>query len=306
MEILKAEEENRITDAKTVVALGNFDGLHLAHMKVIRRAKAIAEESGILCGVLLFEEHTDSIIPGKHSVPLITPNEAKLELLGREDLDFVYIRRFTPEFMRKSPDEFVRLLLDNLNIAAVCVGYDYRFGHKASGSVETLKDLGKKYGFEVDVTGAVKLDGEIVSSTAIRAMIADGDMEKAERFLNRRFCVQGPVEHGMENGKKMGIPTANVAYSERMAIPAPGVYAGITYTGGKRLKCVINVGNNPTFGAKRITIESHILDFDGDIYGQNIRVSFAKRLRGEIKFASADELRERIRMDIETVRGMEL
>ena len=288
----------------SVVALGNFDGLHVAHMTIIRNGIEYASNHGLKSGVLLFDVNTKDLTQG--GVELITPIEAKLELLGRENPDFVFMRRFNQEFMQKSPDEFARYLTDVLHVKAVCCGYDYRFGYKASGDVGLLKELGEKYGFEVLVTDVIKLDDTIVSSTYIRSLILDGDMEKAELFLGRRFCVEGIVVKGLQNGTKMGFPTANVAYDKHMALPKEGVYAGITYVRGKRLKCVINVGKNPTFGAHKVTIESHILDFNENIYGEYIRVSFAKRLRGDIKFSSVDELVAQIQKDTETVRNMEL
>lgn len=303
MEIYNAG--TKLNNNGSVVALGNFDGLHVAHIKIIRRGIEYAKENDMKSGVLLFEEHTTMMTHTK-DISLITPNEAKLELLKRENPDFVYIRKFTEDFMKLSPDEFVRLLVDNLNIKAVCVGYDYRFGCKASGDVDTLRKLGKKYDFKVFVTEAVKIDGEIVSSTAVRRMIRNGDMEKAELFLGRRFCVEGRVVRGFQNGRRMGIPTANVDYDVRMTLPKNGVYAGVTYVDGKRYKSVVNVGKNPTFAGKKITIESHILDFDEDIYDKYIRVSFAKMIRGDRKFNSPDELAEQIKKDIQTTKGMKL
>ncbi len=283
----------------TVVALGNFDGLHVAHMTIIRDGIRYAKEHNLKSGVLLFEDNFKN-------VELITPNEAKVELLGREKPDFVKFRRFTKEFMRLTPEEFIKQLVLNLKVKVVCVGYDYRFGHKAAGDVDTLRMLGEKYGFEVLVTDVIKIDGKIVSSTYIRELIKAGETEEAERFLGRRFCVEGRVIKGLQNGRKMGVPTANVDYDKNMAIPKNGVYAGITYVNGLRLKSVINVGSNPTFGAENITIESHILDFHEDIYGEYIRVSFAKRLRGDIKFESMDALKMRIQSDIKAVRAMDL
>ncbi|MBQ6529958.1 MAG: bifunctional riboflavin kinase/FAD synthetase [Clostridia bacterium] len=288
----------------TVVALGNFDGLHVAHMTIIRNGIEYAKEHNLKSGILLFDVNTKDLTSG--GVELITPIEAKIELLGREKPDFVFMRKFDQEFMQKSPDEFARYLSEILKVRAVCCGYDYSFGYKAMGDVELLKTLGKKYGFEVLVTDVIKIDNTVVSSTYIRDLIREGDMEKAELFLGRRFCVEGIVVKGFQNGTKMGIPTANVAYDKHMAIPKKGVYAGITYIHGKRLKCVINVGDNPTFGARKVTIESHILDFEDNIYGEYIRVSFAKRLRGDIKFDSVDELIKQINKDIETARGMDL
>lgn len=289
----------------TVVALGNFDGLHVAHMQIVRNGIRYAKEHGLKSGVLLFEENTKNFT-GKKRIKLITPNTAKLELLEREDADFVIMRRFTREVMEKSPEEFFMFLLNELHVRAICCGYDYSFGYKAAGKVDTLKELGAKYGVEILVTDMVKIDDTIVSSTVIREMINDGDMENVERFLGRRYCVEGPVVKGLRNGTKLGFPTVNVCYDPKMALPKPGVYAGITYANGKRLKSVINVGNNPTFGADRITVESHILDYDENLYGEYVRVSFAKRLRGEIKFDSLDALKAQIAKDVEKVRGMTL
>ncbi len=298
MEIFK--DEPQILYDGTVVALGNFDGLHVAHMQIIRSGIEYAKAHGLKSGVLLFEENTKNFT-GKKRIELITPNTAKLELLEREKLDFVVMRRFTHEVMEKSPEEFFGFLVNELHAKAVCCGYDYSFGYKAEGRVETLRKLGRKYGVEVLVTDMIMVDGTVVSSTAIRELIREGNMERAELLLGRRYCVEGPVVKGLQNGRKLGFPTVNVCYDEQMALPKHGVYAGITYAHGKRLKSVINVGNNPTFGAERVTIESHILNFNENLYGEYIRVSFAKRLRGEIKFESLDALKAQIAADAKSV-----
>jgi riboflavin kinase/FMN adenylyltransferase len=303
MELFQAEE--KIPYSSTVVALGNFDGLHIAHMKIIHRAIDHARATGAKSGILLFEDHSESVI-GNREVSLITPNEAKLELLAREHPDFVYLKKFTPEFMHLTPRQFVGRLVERLHIKAVCVGYDYRFGYRAEGDVEALRRLGGEFGFEVFVTEAVHLEGHIVSSTYIRELIHRGEMRRAEAFLGRRFCVEGRVVHGLKNGRKMGFPTANVDYDPFMAIPKEGVYAGVSYVGGGRYKSVVNVGKNPTFDAQKTTIESHILDFDQDIYGEYIRISFCERLRGDQRFDSMQALSEQIRRDKESVMQMDL
>ena len=300
MEVIR----NKVDYDGTVVALGNFDGLHVAHMTIIRNGIQYAKEHGLKSGVLLFDENTKGVTQGK--IELRTPNEAKLELLEREKPDFVFMEKFDKEFMKKTPEEFVLYLVNNLHVKAVCVGYDYSFGFKAQGDVEMLKKFGEKYGFKVFVTDVIKIDGRVVASTYIRQVIKSGEMEEAERFLGRRYCIEGNVVKGLQNGRKMGIPTANVDYDINMALPKAGVYAGITYVSGKRLKSVINVGKNPTFGAEKLTVESHILDFDEDIYGEYIRVSFAKRLRGDIKFNSMEELKNQIQNDIEVTSKMDL
>lgn len=288
----------------SVVALGNFDGLHVAHMAIIRNGIEYAKKNGLKSGVLLFEESTKELTEG--GVELITPTEAKIELLERENADFVFMEKFDEEFMKKTPEEFVLYLIDRLNIKAVFVGYDYSFGYKARGNVAMLKKFGEKYDFKVFVTNVIKIDGRVVASTYIRQAVKSGDMEEAERFLGRKFCVEGKVVKGFQNGRKMGIPTANVDYGTNMALPKEGVYAGITYVNGKRLKSVINVGRNLTFGAEKITVESHILDFNEDIYGEYIRVSFAKRLRDVIRFGNMAELKKQIHEDMKAVSDMDL
>lgn len=289
----------------TVVALGNFDGLHVAHMQIIRNGINYAREHNLKVGVLLFEQNTKNFTE-KNRIELITPNTAKLELLERENVDFVVMRRFTKEVMSKSPEDFFKFLVENLRIKAVCCGYDYSFGYKAAGRVYTLKKLGEQYGVEVLVTDQICIDDTVVSSTEIRKCIVSGETENAQKLLGRRFCVEGPVIKGHQNGRKLGFPTANVCYDTAMALPKEGVYAGITYVCGKPLKSVINVGSNPTFGANEITIESHILDYDKDLYGEHIRVEFAKRLRGDVKFENLEALKNQIQTDVQSVRKMEL
>ncbi len=292
-----------LIDNESVIALGNFDGLHIAHTKIIRTGIEYARIHSIKSGVLLFEEHSSLVTKNKET-PIITPYEEKLELISEMGADFVYKCKFTKELMHLSPEEFIKKLKSKCNIKAVCCGYDYRFGYKASGDTEKLKELGEKYGFEVLVTDAVKLDGVIVSSTAVREMIASGDTEGAARFLGRRFYMTGQVMRGKQNGRRMGFPTANLSYSPNAAVPADGVYAGITEYKGHKYKSVINIGENPTFNGTSRTIESHMLDFDSDIYGESIRIYFIKRLRGCVKFNTVSELVEQIKRDIQSAEKL--
>lgn len=289
---------------RTVVALGNFDGLHIAHMQIIKKCHDYARAHDLKCGVLLFNEHTKRTISNS-SVPVITQENQKLDILEKNDIDFVYMRDFDNEFMQLTPEQFVRRLMDILHCVAVCVGYDYRFGHKASGDVALLKELGKKYGFEAIVTDEIDHDGVAIKSTAIRNFVQAGSVRHASSMLGRPFAIEGMVVKGLQNGRKMGLPTANVSYKSNTLLPHNGVYAGYTYVKGNKYKSVINVGNNPTFGADKITIESHILDFNEDIYNELIRVEFIKRLRGDKKFDSIDALIEQIKADAE-IAGKEL
>lgn len=302
MEVIR--QTGKVPYSKTAVALGNFDGLHTAHMTIIARCRRYAREHGCKCGVLLFSEHSRRLVSGAE-LKILTTEKQKLELLERAGMDFVYIRDFDEAFMRLEPEEFVKHLTEVLHPAAVCVGYDYRFGYKAAGDVELLKALGNSYGFETVVTDEIDMDGSAVKSTLIRSLIAEGNVKKAAALLGRPVCLEGIVERGLQNGRKMGIPTANISYEPDTAIPKNGVYAGYTYVRGIKYKSVINVGSNPTFGADRITVESHILDFDRDIYGEEISAEFMIRLRDDIKFDSVEMLIKQIKADIDRA-GKEL
>lgn len=286
---------------KKVVALGNFDGLHRAHTAIIKNCCRYASQNGIESCVLLFADHTLNVIT-KQEIKLLTTEKEKLDVLCKLGVDCVYIREFDTEFMHMSPRDFIEMIMDKLNPQAVCVGYDYRFGYKASGDVEKLKEFGKEYGFDVIVTDEMKTSGVTIKSTKIRELVYDGDVEQAGAFLGRPFFITGEVVSGLQNGRKLGTPTANVSYTDNKLLPKTGVYMGYTIVDGVEYDSVINVGNNPTFDAKKITVESHMLDFGDDIYGKTVKVEFIKRIRGDKKFNSIDELKEQIKNDIETAK----
>lgn len=299
MEIFQSEEKLDI--GGTVVALGNFDGLHIAHQRIVQSAVGYAKEHGIKSGVLLFEQHASEVTHQKQ-VALITSNEEKTEMLSQMGVDFVYMKQFDEAFMKKTPEEFVRMLGQKLNVHAVCVGYDYTFGYQAQGTVAELQKLGEEYGFAVIVTDQIVLDGTVVGSTYIRTLLLEGDVACAARFLGRRYTLSGVVEKGLQNGRKMGIQTANLAYAASAILPREGVYAATTRVDGIEYPSVVNVGANPTFSADKVTVESHILDFKGELYGTHLTITFLQRLRGEKKFPSADALKAQIGKDIDAAR----
>lgn len=301
METIK--ENTVVPYDKTVVVLGNFDGLHKAHRAIIKRGTEYAKERGIKSGVLLFNENTKTVTE-KNGVKLITDNAERMSLLEGMGLDFAYTVDFNREFMKKTPEEFVLGLVKYLKPDAVFAGYDYRFGYKAEGDAKALEQFGGIYGFKTEIMPEIRYDDTAVSSTLIRSLIANGDIKKANDLLGRCFGLGGVVEHGFQNGRKMGFPTANLAYDKNMVIPHTGVYAGYTIFGGERRESVINVGNNPTFNADKITVESNIFDFDSDIYGENIRVEFVEKIRGDIKFSGIDELKKQISADAKTARDI--
>ena len=299
MEIIRHKEKN--ISEQTAVALGNFDGLHTAHMKIINACKTYAIENCLKSGVMLFESHTLNLING-NKVDVITPQAEKINILNDNGIDFVYCREFDEAFMKLSPEEFAVQLKTTLNVSAVFVGYDYRFGYRAEGDAQKLTELGKKHVFNVTVVDKVEFDGEAVKSSRIRKLDSEGEIEMATHMLGRMFSITGNVERGFGNGRKLGVPTANISYQSDMLLPGNGVYGGYTTVDGIRYKSVINVGNNPTFGAEKITVESHIIDFCKDIYDNDVTVEFAFKIRNDIKFKNIDELVNQIRKDIEQAK----
>ncbi len=275
-----------------LIILGDFDGVHLAHISVIQKGMEYAKNHSLKSGIFMFENNTKN-------AKLITQNKEKLEIFKKLSPDFVYIQKFDDNLRKKTPEEFIQMLIKELGMRAVCIGYDYRFGYMAQGNVDTMYSLGKKYGFEVVVAPKLTIDGETVSSTYIRELIEDGNIEKATEFLGRHFTITGKVEKGLQNGTKLGFPTANISIEHDGELPKNGVYAGFTEVMGKKYKSVINVGNNPTFDGKKITVESHIIDFSEDIYGEEATICFVCRIRDDIKFDSIENLVEQISKDKE-------
>ena len=283
---------------KTVVALGSFDGLHKAHQKLIDKTKEYAKEQGIASGVLLFDRLPSEVF-FKNSKRIMSLSDKK-ELL--HDVDFVYVQEFSDEFMTMSDEEFARFLTCKLNVKAVCAGFNYRFGKEAKGDIKALEHYGKKYGFEVLKMDEYKIDGVTVSSTKVREFIENGQMQKAKDFLGREFFMTGKVLKGYHVGRTFGFPTVNLEYDKNSILPKFGVYAGRVEVFGENYKSVINVGKRPTFDREDVTIEAFLLDFEGDLYNQKIRVYFSDFLRPEKRFSDAKSLAEQIKQDVERIK----
>lgn len=287
-----------------VLTLGNFDGLHLGHRKIIKKVSERGRLLNLPSVVYTFEPHPLKVVAPHKSPPLIMDAETKAGLIGALGVDHLMFAKFTREFAAKHPDEFVReVLLDTFSVKEVWVGHDFSFGKGGEGTVKYLKELADAHGFRVYVIPAYKKGGHIVSSSRIRSLIQHGRVGEASRLLGGRYLIKGRVVRGREIGKTIGFPTANIRpFSE--LIPKNGVYAGYVSLEGRELPCVLNIGTAPTFGAREKTIEAHILNFRGNIYGKNIRVSFVRRLRSERAFRSKEELIRQIRKDAERAGNM--
>lgn len=288
-----------------VVAIGNFDGLHRGHQALFARARQRAHERGARAGVLTFEPHPSQVLAPHLAPPLILTLEEKLEGLAAAGLDAVVLEPFQPAFARLSPDAFVRqVLVDGLGVSGVVVGQDFSFGHKGAGKVPDLERLLGEVGASVDVMPPVMEQGVICSSTKVRQFVLEGRVDAAALLLGRPYALRGQVRAGDARGRRMGIPTANVE-TTRALLPKLGVYATrARLVSGARFDSVTNIGLRPTFNGEGVRIEVHLLDFEGDLYDQQLAVEFRGRLRGEQRFANAQALSAQIARDIEGARAL--
>lgn len=288
---------------RTAVAIGVFDGVHRGHAAVL---SGLMERSGEMPVIAMtFATHPDEVITGMPGPPALAQLERRIELLGDLGLDGVAVIEFNDEVRRLSPESFLKdYIVDGLDAALVSVGEDFRFGHLAGGSVDTMRICGARYGFEVLSTPIVDLHGTEVRSSSIRAAIASGGVALAARMLGRPFEIDGVVVPGDARGRAIGFPTANITMPDRLVHPATGVYAVRCEIDGVHYDGVSNVGTRPTFGGGDETIEVHLLDTDEDLYGKSMRVRFIDRLRNEQHFTSAEALVTQIRQDVERARAV--
>ncbi|TAN27956.1 MAG: bifunctional riboflavin kinase/FAD synthetase [Actinomycetota bacterium] len=293
----------------SVVTIGAYDGVHLGHRYLISKTIEIAKNIGASSVVVTFDRHPASVVrPG--SAPLLLSDLGqKLDCLSQTGVDSVCVVTFDQSRANESAVDFVEeFLVGKLNVKMVVVGSDFHFGHNRQGNVELLEKLGQKHGFGV-IGAPLKAPrgggGEVLSSTLIRHLIAAGDMEKAQQYLGRLYELRGRVEHGdSRGGNELGFPTANVSFSNLMATPPDGIYAGwVILENGERYIAAISLGTRPTYypgGGERL-LEAFILGFEGDIYGNGIKVLFGKKIRDQERFSTSDELKAKIAEDIDRV-----
>ncbi|WP_312335175.1 bifunctional riboflavin kinase/FAD synthetase [Anaerospora hongkongensis] len=280
------------------IALGTFDGIHAGHQQIIGQAVQLARQSSGTSVVFTFRNHPLSIIDPERCPPFIMAEEEKVEVIAGMGVDILMSIPFDVKFLQLMPDEFIQLLIHYFRPAHVVVGPNYTFGYQGKGNPEILRKAGASYHFDVQVPEAVLVDHSLVSSTLIRQLIASGDVQQAAKLLGRPFVMAGIVMSGDQRGRQLGYPTANIPVPPGMVIPADGVYAVQVMTGNTWFNGLANVGVNPTFNGQSRRIEVFILNFNDDLYNKKVRVSFLARLRGEVKFAGAEALKEQIARDI--------
>jgi riboflavin kinase / FMN adenylyltransferase len=297
-----------------VSTIGVFDGLHRGHQQIIARARQLADERGLPTVLMTFTPHPSEVVrPGSHP-PQLTTNTRKAELAAELGVDVVVFLPFTLEFSKLSPEEFVHeAIVAELHADAVVVGENFRFGHKAAGDVAMLAELGSRWGFDAEGVTLLTENGRPISSTYIRSCVEAGDMDAAAHALGRPHRLDGVVVRGDQRGRDLGYPTANVRAESFAAVPADGIYAGRvvgidewgnTRTGEPAHAAAISIGTNPTFDGRHRSVEAFVLDFDGDLYGQNLGVEFVHRLRGMAKFDSVKELVAQMDQDVVQTRQL--
>jgi len=282
-----------------VLALGNFDGLHRGHQKIVERIRRSAADRGATALVLTFDPHPPRVVRPDKAPPLLMTMPQKVAALERAGLHGVAVVRFTEAFSKWSPEQFVRqVLVDWLRVSEVWVGADFLFGHERAGTFSVLRSLGLQYGFRVEKIDPVRYKEFVVSSTRIRRLVAEGRVDEAGALLGHHYAIEGVVTAGAGRGRTLGFPTANLSTDNEL-VPPTGVYATTAELHGTRWPAVTNIGVRPTFEtAGVVAVETHILGLAADVYGARLSLSFIQRLRDERKFADVDALREQIAADV--------
>ena len=301
MQVFQHPPEFQGGGRKTALAIGMFDGVHLGHQQVIRQAVTDAEQHEGIAVAVTFDQHPSTVLAPARVPPLIYSHAQKLRAFASLGVDATFVIHFDAEFSRRSGGEFIRELARQLApLHSITVGSAFSFGHRREGNVDLLKSLGAELGFTVHGIGAVALDGDTVSSTRIREAIKTGTLDRATEMLGREYALCGEVIRGDRLGRKFGFPTANLETTGR-ALPPAGVYAVHAYVGGQRYRAVANIGHRPTVASPLpgLRVEAHLINFSGDLYGQELELTFVEKLRDEQRFPSLDVLRAQIQKDIE-------
>ena len=297
------------------VGLGNFDGVHLGHQAIINTLVRKCKEKNFTSLIYTFKNHPNNILFEQKTLLIISP-EQKSKIIKTLGVDELFFADFDMEYAHMTPEMFVKnIIVDQLGAGLVVVGYDYTFGCYGQGKAQDLIVYGEKYGFEVVIVPPVThvmphksgaVNDVVVSSTVLRQLIKEGNVEQYNMLTGRYYTIPGEVVFGNQRGSKFGFPTANIIPSKEFAIPHYGVYATQTLIGNKMYRSITNIGDNPTFGdVNRPTVETHVLEFEGWLYGNEISVFFLEKIRNEIKFPSIDNLISQIKSDYETRRKME-
>jgi riboflavin kinase / FMN adenylyltransferase len=284
---------------ETLLSIGVFDGVHAGHRYLLEKLRQRATEKDLLSGVVTFTPHPQWVLHPQNQLPWLSDVEDRTGSLKEIGIDIVAVVSFTRAVARLGAREFMSLLKKHLKMRGIMVGPDFALGRGAEGSIDVLRTLGREMNFSVEVVPPYTIDGEIVSSTLIRQALMEGNMTKAKKLMGHYFHLKGKVITADRRGRALGFPTANLDVKPQQALPANGIYATSTQVDGKRFLSVSNIGTRPTFGEGERTVETHLLDYSGDLYHKDIVVEFVQKLRDEQRFASSEQLKAQIAEDIQ-------
>jgi riboflavin kinase/FMN adenylyltransferase len=283
----------------TLLTIGVFDGVHLGHRHLMSKLTELAKKQGLASGVITFSQHPRGVLAPETQLPFLTDIERRTELIKDEGVDEVIPLTFTPELANLTPREFLKLLKKNLKMKGLVVGPDFALGKNREGNADVLRNLSKEMSFSLTVVPPLTIDGEVVSSTAIRQALAEGDMKRVQKLMGRPFRLHGRVARGERRGSdKLGFPTANLETGAEQALPADGVYTSRAFIDDKAHPAMTNIGFQPTFGGNKHLVEVYLMDYRGDLYGRELAVEIIERLRGEKKFETPEELKKQIAEDV--------
>ena len=300
MEIEK-ELANFAPPKETIITIGVFDGVHLGHRYLLGNVKREAQEKRLLSGVVTFNNHPQSVLQPDKESPWLNDVEEKVKLLRETNIDLVAVISFSLELAQLNARGFISLLKKHLKMNGLLVGPGFALGRDREGDIDLLRSLGQEMNFNVEAISPFIIDGEIISSTLIRRALAQGDVTKVEKLMGRHFYLISKVIAADQRGHTLGFPTANLDIPPQQALPDNGVYATIAHVDGQNFASATNIGTRPTFGNNKKTVETHLLNYEGNLYEKKIKVEFIQKLREERFFASPDELKMQIGKDIREI-----
>ncbi len=282
----------------TLLTIGVFDGVHLGHRYLIDRLKEQAQQQDLLSGVVTFRQHPQEVLSPQTRLPYLTTLSQKVELLKKAGVDIVIALTFSMEMAQLSAGQFIGLLIKYLRMRGLVIGPDFVLGRGREGDIDTLRRLGQAMNFSVTVTAPARVNGDVISSTAIRRALADGDIKRVVRLTGRPYRLEGKVISGTHQGTALGFPTANLEADAGQALPAEGVYAAWAFIDGQTYKAMTYIGRRPTFGSNERTIETYIINYSGNLYGHELAISVVEQLRPDRRFDTIEELKRQIGRDI--------
>lgn len=301
---IEQELANITPQGETFLTIGVFDGVHAGHRYLLKGLQQRAAEKNLLSGVITFNPHPQSVLHPDDQLPWLSNLEDRVTTFQQLGVNIVAVLTFTTKLAQLSARDFTSLLKKYLKMRGIMVGPDFVLGRGGEGNINLLRTLGDEMKFTVEVIPPYTIDGEVVSSTLIRQALAQGDMRRVQRLLGRHFYMRGKVISSDKRGRVLGFPTANLDTEPQQALPANGIYATITQVDGKRFPSATNIGMRPTFGERKQIVETHLLNYEGNLYGKEIRVEFVQRLRDEQRFPSSGELKSQIEKDVRKVEAL--